>query len=43
MAGRRERLAGRREALGFTQESFARKIGVELMEYQLRRCPVWTA
>ncbi|GGN29103.1 hypothetical protein GCM10011609_85910 [Lentzea pudingi] len=27
---RRERLAGRREALGFTQESFAREIGVEL-------------
>ncbi|MEV6712667.1 helix-turn-helix transcriptional regulator [Lentzea sp. NPDC051208] len=30
MADRRERLAGRREALGFTQESFAREIGVEL-------------
>ncbi|MFS8103531.1 helix-turn-helix domain-containing protein [Lentzea alba] len=30
MAARRERLAGRREALGFTQESFAREIGVEL-------------
>src|SRR5688572_12306030 len=30
MAVRRERLAERREALGFTQESFGREVGVEL-------------